>query len=425
MPEPTGAYDRRGFLAAAAASVAALHPATPYSPVGRARVRVVDAAGAWIPTPALLARLPSLMRIAGLPGLAMAVVEDGTVAWTHAAGLCNATTTDAVTDATLFEAASISKPVFAYAVLQLADEGRLGLDTPLVRYYTPPYLPDDPRIAQITARHVLTHSSGLPNWGVDEKPASFAPTFAPGTRFSYSGEGYFWLQLVVEALTGQGLNAAVRALLFEPAGMGDTAFVGDVAQLPRMAYGHVGGRVSPDQGLRGVLPLVEPLAARWHKPVREWSNADWVRAAVELFPTAPVPTRERFQNAASSLITTASDYARFLTLLMERPRRGPWALADATRRAMIAPQVAVQAGLPFWWGLGWTVERASGGWRVSHEGNNDDRYTSYAGFDPARRRGLVVLTNGGSGFGVYQRLVRATTGLDQLSFVADLHPGPA
>jgi CubicO group peptidase (beta-lactamase class C family) len=171
-----------------------------------------------------------------------------------------------------------------------------------------------------------------------------------------------------------------------------------------------------------VLPLVVPLAERLGKPIRTWSNEDWVRAAAELAPNSPAPPRVRFQNAAASLLTTASDYARFLTLLMDRTEAAPWELREGTRRAMISPQIAVSEGGPLWWGLGWCLESSSGRWRVSHEGNNDGRFTSYAGFDPAARRGLVVLTNGGSGFGVYQRIVREATGLDQLSFIANMDP---
>lgn len=412
--------DRRAFLSLAAGGVAGLHPSL--SGAATRQSRPSSAPESWIPSRRQLDELPSIMRVASLPGLSMAVVEDGAVAWTKALGVGNATTKEPVREETLFEAGSISKAVFAYAVLQLADQRLLDLDRPLVAYHRPSYLPGDDRIEGITARHVLTHTSGLPNWGVDGKPETFRPAFTPGSAFAYSGEGFFWLQLVVERLTGQGLSAFMRTRLFGPAGMTRSSFIGDAELAPRASFGHRGGVVASDQGWRSVLHLIVPLQAKWGKPIRDWDNDDWVRAAVEIVPKEPAPARVRFQNAAASMLTTAADCARFLSLVMDRSTRRSFELTEATRRAMVTAQVPVQQGEPFWWGLGWAVQRSDDGWRVSHEGNNDDRFTAYAGFDPARRRGLVVLTNGGSGFGVYQRIVRAATGLDQLSFVADVHP---
>lgn len=418
MPVPTR-VSRRHFLGLAAGGAGSLVSACA---AGSGPANASSAGGGWVPPAELLERIPVEMRVAALPGMEVAAVEGGEVAWQQPFGVARADTGVPVEADTLFEAASISKAVFAYVALQLVDGGEIDLDRPLVSYHRPSYLPDDPRIARITARHALTHSSGLPNWGDEKDPTTFVPAFEPGTRFRYSGEGYFWLQLVAEKITGKGLSELARSRLFEPAGMHRSSFIGDEELAATAAYGHEGGRVSANQGWRGVLSMVAPLAARWGKPIRSWTNDDWVRVARELSPNAPPPPRVRFQNAAASLLTTAGDYARFLTLVMARPAPAAWELRDETRRAMIAPRIAVREREPLWWGMGWCVERDGGGWRVSHEGNNDGRFTSYAGFDPSARRGLVVLANGGSGFGVYQRMVRATTGLDQLSFIADLDP---
>lgn len=352
----------------------------------------------------------------------MAVVNRGSVVWTRTLGVLNVKTNEAVVENSLFEAASASKPVFAYGVLRLADERQIDLDRPLAFYYKPPYLPDDPRIRQITARHVITHSSGLPNWGDEDKPETLTPKFKPGEFFSYSGEGYLWLQLVIERITGQGLDVFMRSRVLEPAGMIHSTFIGDSACERVAAYGHVEGRVAREQGWRDVVKTISPIANRWGKPVRDWAQDDWVRAAGEIVPTSPLPKRVRFENAASSLLTTAKDYARFLTLVMKHRSRASWEISDVMRLAMVSPQIAVQNNVPFWWGLGWAVEQNSNGWRFSHEGNNDGRFTAFAAGDPVRGKGIVVLANAGSGFGVYQRIVRAATGDDLLSFVADLNP---
>ncbi len=97
-----------------------------------------------------------LMAASAVPGLALAVVESGAISRVAAGGVRHATTREPVTERTVFEAASLSKPVFAYAVAQLADAGLLPLDEPLARH-VPDYVPGDPRAAAITVRHVLAH----------------------------------------------------------------------------------------------------------------------------------------------------------------------------------------------------------------------------------------------------------------------------
>lgn len=374
----------------------------------------------WRPPDALLAQLPILMNLASLPGLSMAVLENGEIAWRGEFGVLNADSGEPVTADTQFEAASMSKPVFAYAVLKLVDQGRLDLDRPLVGYFRPAYLPADADIDRITARHVLTHVSGLPNWGDVDKPDSLRPAFRPGRFFAYSGEGFFWLQLVVERITGHSLEAFMRATLLDPAGMRRSTYVWDEAVARSAAYGHDSGKVA-SQSRRDIARRAAPLAIRWGKTLRDWTQEDWLRAMAELEPDTP-HKRVLQINTAASLMTTAADYARFLAVVADHAPRADWEISEATRKAMLTPQVAVQDGLPFWWGLGWALERCGEAWRFSHEGNNRGEFTSYAGGDPTSGRGLVVLANGFGGFPLYQRVVRAATGCDQLSFIADTRP---
>jgi len=122
----------------------------------------------------------------------------------------------------------------------------------------------------------------------------------------------------------------------------------------------------------------------------------------------------------ASLFTTAGDYARFLALFMDGTPREPWQISDALRRQAIAPLVPVHGSESLARGLGWSVERCGGGTRFGHEGNNDNRATSYVAGEASSGNGLVILTNAGAGFPVYQWIVRRVTGCDQLSFLADL-----
>ena len=407
-------HTRRAIMGAAAA--------TPLMIAPQAMART--ATTGWTLPPNFESELALWMKAACVPGLCAVLVRRGRIAWVHAAGIAKAGTNQAIDRDTMFEAASVSKAVFSYLMLQLADTGVLDLDKPLADYMRPTYLPDDAALTPITPRHVLTHTSGLPNWGEDNKPETFLPQFAPGTRFSYSGEGLFWLQLVAEHLTGQGLDALARRLLFEPAGMTRSSFAGYTDET-NVAWMHSGGRLAKSQDWRDVAAFVRSVAQASGKPVRDWTQADWIRAGASAAPNTPPPKRVRFANAASSLLVSAPDLARFAMLVSPRADRQNWEIREATRAAMTAPLVAVRDGVPHWWGLGVEVENGLNGHRVGHEGNNDGHCATYLGTEPASGDALVVMSNDGAGFGVYQRMVRAITHRDQYSFIANESPPAA
>jgi len=150
----------------------------------------------------------------GVPGLAIAVIRGGKTIWLHGFGMKEVKTAQPVTAQTVFEAASLSKPVFTYAVLKLVEQGKLGLDVPLTTYLPKPFIAGDERLAKITARLVLSHRTGFPNWPGDDGSVSIY--FTPGERFSYSGEGYIYLQRVVEKITGRPLNEYMTEAVFTP-----------------------------------------------------------------------------------------------------------------------------------------------------------------------------------------------------------------
>ena len=144
--------------------------------------------------------IPKVMRETSVPGCSVVLIRDTKIYWRRGFGVRDAETRQPVDNGTLFEAASASKPVFAYVIIKLAEKGVIDLDMPLTKYTTQRYVANDPRLDLITARHVLMHATGFPNWRSADDP--MAINFTPGSKFGYSGEAYSYLQSVVTQLTG-------------------------------------------------------------------------------------------------------------------------------------------------------------------------------------------------------------------------------
>jgi len=332
------------------------------------------------------------MEQARVPGLQIAVLSNGRIAWHAPFGLANADTKVPVTDASVFEAASLSKPVFAYAVLKLVDAGTIDLDKPISGYLPGRYdVGDDARLAQITPRHVLSHCSGFPNWRSGNDALKIH--FVPGERFSYSGEGYVYLAAAVERITGQTLEAFMRRMVLEPLGMTSSSYVWQSRYESSKVYNH--------------SLLGEPAGRR----------APW-RA-----------------NAAASLHTTAEDYARFVSAVLAG--RG---LRPATARQMLSPQSRPDergintataaptgrqaAGLA--WGLGWGLEQEGEGWIIWHWGDNGTT-KAYVAASPRRRAGVVLFSNSENGLQLAPPVVADVMGgaSPALAWLKQRGPAPA
>ena len=376
----------------------------------------------WQPAPDFLADLPRLMRACQVPGVAVATLHQGELAWQHLQGLANAQSGAPVTSASMFEAASLSKPVLAWLALRMVQAGLLDLDQPLVQRWRPPDLADDPRLALITPREVLRHTSGLPNWRRAPMSERLATTFVPGQRVGYSGEAYFWLQQVMEQVAGTSLDLLAEQWLWGPAGLRHSSFTWNDDLAQRSVQGHAapaaGPRLPlPPQGFARRWALAQPLARRWGLPLRQWRWAEAERAWAELGPSVPTDVvvwpGDLMANGAASLRCTAADYARFLRVLM--PMADAPHLDPALQALYTQPQVVTRPE----WGhksLGWNLEQTRFGPVLHHAGNNADQFRAFALAEPARGRALVVLTNGGGGATVCQHIVRAATGLDLLAF---------
>ena len=311
------------------------------------------------------AGLPQLMNEALVPGASLAIIRGGRIAEVVSCGVRHSRSPLSVDENTVFDAASLSKPIFAQVVLQLVDQGQLTLDTLLVDQLAG-YIANDPRASSISVAHALSHSSGLPNWRSLEHP--LRTYFSPGERFSYSGEGFLYLQRVVEAVTGEPLEGLAQKLVFEPLGMTRSSFVWERRFEANRAYGH------------------------------------------DVFGTPALGNKPGEANAAWSLQTCAVDYARFLIGALEGTRLRP-----ATTQLALAPRIQVKhrgieslglspevATTGVAWGLGWGLEPGAG--TFFHWGANGP-FTAFTIGSLQDRSAFVIFTNGASGLSIMPEIV--------------------
>ena len=177
----------------------------------------------------------------GIPGVSLALIKDGRMIYHKTYGVRNTMTGDKVEETTLFEAASITKPVFAFAVQRLAERGVIDLDKPLYLYLPYPDIENDERYKLMTARHVLTHRTGFPNWRWMNEDGKLNLKFTPGTAYNYSGEGFEYLKMVVEKITGKKVEQVLQEEVIEPMGLYHTFFSKNDSLQQMVAFGHYNG----------------------------------------------------------------------------------------------------------------------------------------------------------------------------------------
>jgi CubicO group peptidase (beta-lactamase class C family) len=331
-------------------------------------------------------RIPHLMTELHVPGVSIALIRDARIAWRMGFGVKDQISRAPVHDDTVFEAQSMSKPVFAYRVIKLAEQGVLNLDAPLTEYTPDVFVPGDPRLKLITARRVLSHTSGLPNWRSKETPLRI--NFTPGEKWSYSGEGYHYLQSAVTRLVGHvdpktcgtyelgyrvcasDFGEYMKANLLVPFGMTSSGYVWTEATGKKLARAHdANGR---------------PL------PARKSTAVDVAR-----------------YGSAGSLLTTATDYANFMVEVMNPKPADAYRLNEASRKEMLRPQVSVPNVSPkMSWALGWQIWHLNKGDIVAH-GGDFKGFHSEAAMSVLRKTGFVIMTNGENGTElIWKRLIK-------------------
>lgn len=289
------------------------------------------------------------MNEANVEGLAVSIIQSGEIAFNQGVGVANSDTGTEITSQTLFEAASLSKPLFAYFTLLQAEKGVIELDQPLYTYLPHPDLAENEWHKLITARMVLTHTSGLPNWRSDTG-GQLSLLFKPGTSFQYSSEGYEYLRQVLQKqlkVDDSGLQALIDEQITNEIDAGFMKYVWDERIPEQKAFGHRNGK-----------------------------------------PTDNDKHDHNF-GASYSLITTAGDYAKFITDILVP--------ATAKKQKVVEALLELQTDVPHEKGklhraLGFAAKQVDGRLKYYHSGNNGD-FLAYVEFDPASRNGVVIFSN--------------------------------
>lgn len=307
-----------------------------------------------------------------VPGVAIAVVDADGPLHMPAYGYTNASHSTSVQNTTVFEAASLGKPLFAYAILHYQAEHPFDPNSPVAKYLGTPFVPE-PEGSTITGRQFLSHSSGL---AFSDAEGRRYLAFPPGSQWQYSGLGFVVLQKAVEGLWSKSLEELVCRTVTGPLDMESTSY------LP------------PPQGLA-------TLASGHDRKGNELPATAWPAAS-----------------AASSLHTSARDYGRFLSTMLAELLSG----SDDRTAQMVEAQIGVDDALDLSWGLGWAIAEEGSDTVFLHWGSNPG-YKSLALGSLREELGMVVLTNGDNGLEIATALVPIVFGQDYrfLNFYM-LHP---
>jgi len=296
-------------------------------------------------------KIPQILDSAHIPGITMALINKGKLIWSKGFGVVNKESGIKVDEKTIFPAASLGKPVFAYAVLKMVNEGKVHLDSPVASFVPIKYLEEnflkgkliDEGIKLITPRMILSHTSGLPNWRNSGEPIK--TLFKPGEKYSYSGEGYFLLQLLVEYIFNEPIEKVMKKYVFQPLSMNNSTYqLKDVAHYTS-TYGSDGK----------IVPL------------------DTLEAA----------------NVAHTFKTNANDYARFIIALMDGND-----LTKAISKEMFNSQVTTDICTmgKVSWGLGFAIQNTKPENAFFQWGKSPNSSSYFIGFKDSKKA-IVYFTN--------------------------------
>jgi CubicO group peptidase (beta-lactamase class C family) len=290
-----------------------------------------------------------------IPGVSLALIKNGEVIYHKTYGVKNTYTQEPVDENTLFEAASVTKPVFAFAVNRLAERGIIDLDKPLYQYLPFEEIAYDERYKLITARHVLCHQTGFPNWAYMNKAGKLDLKFTPGTSFGYSGEGYEYLKRVVAHITNKDIGTVLEEEVLRPLGLKSTYFAKSDYLARVVSHGHYDN-----------LP----------------NRAD--------LPESP--------GMAWSMHTEANSFTTFVLALLNRKGMKPETYDEMFKVQTVVPldEDDKKQGVESFFGLGIALKKTPFGSAFGHSGNNGDFKCQFILYKDLNL-GFVIFTNSNTG----------------------------
>lgn len=276
-----------------------------------------------------------------IPGASIAIIKKGQIVYSKAYGVTNPITKQAVDESTLFEFGSITKPVFTFVVMRLVEKGLIDMDKPLYKYLPFPDVAHDKRYMLITARHVLSHQTGFPNWAERNEKGEFDLLFTPGTKFGYSGEGFEYLKRVIVHLLNKDIDTIIQEELIEPLELDNFYFKTNDYVRKNLADGLYRGT---------------PSKAGFEEP-----------------------------NMAASLMTNPKDFAKFAIAI-----RNKIGLKEETYRNVFKKQVVINESLSR--GLGFELRNDTIGKSYGHTGITRD-FVSFYRYYPESDFGFIFTAN--------------------------------
>ncbi|HTZ96810.1 MAG TPA: serine hydrolase [Terriglobales bacterium] len=361
------------FVVALLAPLAASQPAA---------IKRLD--GSTITPAGIDATVTRLMTAAEVTGIDIAILNDGKVAYMKSYGFRDKEKNLPLTPDSIMTAASLTKSTFAFMVMQLVQEKIIDLDKPVYQYLPKPLpqyaeyrdLAGDPRYKKITARMLLSHTAGFPNFRYFTDDHKLSINFEPGSRFAYSGEGILLLQLVVETVTGKPLEKLMQTRVFQPLGMTRTSMTWQPSFESDYANGY-------DEYGRSIGPQRRPTA-----------------------------------DAAGSMQTTLKDFTQLMLAVTDGEL-----LQKQTRELMLSPQVQifskhefpslatettdVNKGIRLSYGLGWGLYWTPLG-RVFFKEGHTDGFRNYVACFDKQGSGIIILTNSSNGEGIFEDLLETS-----------------
>ena len=292
-----------------------------------------------------------------IPALGIGYIEDGEIKQMNVFG--NLERGKPAPMNTIWNVASLTKPITALIALKLIDLGKLSLDEPVYKYYIDPDISDDPRTKMLTARIILSHQTGFSNWRSNNDNDKLSFEFDPGSNYQYSGEGYEYLRKVLENKFNKTLEQLANDLIFKPLKMNNTRFI-------------------------------------WDHDVDETRFAKWHNNEGMLYPTE----KNLKANAADNLLTTVEDYSRFMIYILNGA-----GISEELQAEMVKNQVKINDFKHF--GLGWWIDEninLEGDFAMVH-GGDDIGVHAIVFMIPKTKQGLLIFTNSDNGTDAYQEVL--------------------